>query len=118
MVLNPGSSSLSSTPVNKLLRGATFESAVHETIHLNSNLLFERQFGLAYNEAITEYFTLKVFGVPKGKGHLDKLFLASGLIVAAGHFKMHRPPRMTPGAVHFPIPLSTVATGLGRPRPR
>ena len=57
---------LSSTPVNKLLRGATFESAVHETIHLNSNLLFERQFGWAYNEALTEYFTLKVFSAQKG----------------------------------------------------
>jgi hypothetical protein len=107
---------LDTTP-KKLLKGATFESAVHETIHLNSNLLFERQFGWAYNEAMTEYFTLKVFGVQQGKGHVDKLFLASGLIGAASHFKMHRPPRMTPGAVHFPIPYppwQQVLVGQGR----
>ena len=66
-----------------LLGDATFEAAVHETIHLNSNLLFKQLFGFNYNEAVTEYFTLKVFGVSKGQGHQDKLFLADGLISAA-----------------------------------
>src|SRR6185437_3602884 len=46
---------------NKTLKGATFESAVHETVHLNSNpnLLFAKHFGGVYNEGVTEYFTLK-----------------------------------------------------------
>jgi hypothetical protein len=66
-----------------LLGDATFEAAVHETIHLNSNLLFLQLFGFNYNEAVTEYFTLKVFDVTKGQGHQDKLFLADGLISAA-----------------------------------
>ena len=76
----------------------TFESAVHETMHLNSNLTFLNQFGYNYNEAVTEYFTLKVFGVSTGKGHKDKLFLANGLMSAAEHFTMRRPPRITSGA--------------------
>ena len=73
---------LDTTP-KKLVKGATLEAAVHETIHLNSNLLFKQLFGFNYNEAVTEYFTLKVFGVSKGQGHKDKLFLADGLISAA-----------------------------------
>ena len=74
---------LESVGKKTLLRDATFEAAVHETIHLNSNLLFKQLFGFSYNEAVTEYFTLKVFGVSKGQGHKDKLFLADGLISAA-----------------------------------
>ena len=78
---------LDTTP-KKLVKGATLEAAVHETIHLNSNLLFLQLFGFNYNEAVTEYFTLKVFETPKdqspkGQGHQDKLFLADGLISAA-----------------------------------
>jgi hypothetical protein len=65
------------------MKGVTFESAVHETVHLNSNPLFKKLFGFNYNEAVTEHFTLKVFGVSKGQGHQDKLFLADGLISAA-----------------------------------
>jgi hypothetical protein len=73
------------------MKGVTFESAVHETVHLNSNLLFKKIFGFNYNEAVTEYFTMKVFGVKNGsgdqdklfQGHQDKLFLADGLISAA-----------------------------------
>ncbi len=51
---------LDTTP-KKLVKGATLEAAVHETIHLNSSLLFQQLFGFNYNEAATEYFTLKVF---------------------------------------------------------
>jgi hypothetical protein len=77
------------------LKGATFEAAVHETIHLNSNHpLFENQFGHNYNEGVTEYFTLKVFGVQTGKAYPDELALAKGLVtafserdVAAAYFK-------------------------------
>jgi uncharacterized membrane protein YgcG len=65
------------------MKGVTFEAVVHETIHLNSNVLFKQLFGFYYNEAVTEHFTLKVFGVSKGQGHQDKLFLADGLISAA-----------------------------------
>jgi hypothetical protein len=79
---------LTSVSINKTLRGATFEAAVHETIHLNSNQLFNKLFGFNYNEAVTEHFTLKVFGVPKGQGHQDKLFLADGLITAASIIPM------------------------------
>ena len=87
------------------LNGATLEDAVHETIHLNSNLLFRDKFGFNYNEAITEYFTLKVFGVTSGKGHQDKLFLANSLISAAENFTMPRPPRVTSaGPFHIPHP--------------
>jgi hypothetical protein len=87
------------------LNGATLEDAVHETIHLNSHLFFMDKFGFNYNEAITEYFTLKVFGVASGKGHQDKLFLANSLISAAENFTMPRPQRVTSGVrFHIPYP--------------
>jgi hypothetical protein len=79
---------LTSISVSKTLRGATFEAVVHEVIHLNSNQLFRQLFGFTYNEAVTEYFTLKVFSVSKGQGHKDKLFLADGLISAVSTIPM------------------------------
>jgi hypothetical protein len=82
------------------LKGATFEDAVHETIHLNSNLLFRDKFGPTYNEAITEYFTLKVLNTNSGKGHQDKLFLANSLISAAEAFTMPL-KRTTAGPIHM-----------------
>jgi hypothetical protein len=86
------------------LRGATFEDAVHETIHLNSNLLFRDKFGNAYNEAITEYFTLKVFNAQSGKGHQDKLFLANSLISAAEAFTMPLKRTYSAGPYHMSYP--------------
>ena len=80
--------SLTSISGSKNLTSANFEAAVHETIHLNSNQRFYDLFGFNYNEAVTEYFTLKVFGVKKGQGHQDKLFLADGLMWAAGTVPM------------------------------
>jgi uncharacterized membrane protein YgcG len=77
---------LTSISVNKTLKGATFESAVHETIHLNSNpnRSFAKNFGDVYNEGVTEYFALKVFGVATGAAYPNELTLASGLIKAFG----------------------------------
>jgi hypothetical protein len=74
---------LDSTP-KKLVRAATFEAAVHETVHLNSNpnRSFAKFFGDHYNEGVTEYFTLKVFGVTTGAAYPDELSLASGLVKA------------------------------------
>jgi hypothetical protein len=86
------------------LKGATFEDAVHETIHLNSNLLFRDKFGFAYNEAITEYFTLKVFNAHSGKGHQDKLLLANSLISAAEAFTMPLKKRISAGPFHMSYP--------------
>lgn len=86
------------------LKGATFEDAVHETIHLNSNLLFRDKFGPTYNEAITEYFTLKVFNAHSGKGHQDKMFLANSLISAAEAFTMPLKRTYSAGPFHISYP--------------
>ena len=72
---------------------ATFEAAIHETIHLNSSFdakqnrgKFQIVFGNNYNEGVTEYFTEKVLdvGMNGGAAYRGQLELAKGLIKAAG----------------------------------
>jgi len=65
----------------QLVAAATVEAAVHEAMHLNSSTSFQRDFGHAYNEGVTEYFTEVVLG-PSGKAYRDQLELAKGLITA------------------------------------
>ncbi|HEY1862544.1 MAG TPA: hypothetical protein VGG77_02430 [Roseiarcus sp.] len=67
---------------------ATFETAVHETVHYNSNEMFANNFGPRYNEGVTEYFTERVLGAP-GRAYRGELELAKGLIWAAGAGPMH-----------------------------
>jgi hypothetical protein len=72
---------------------ATFEAAIHETIHLNSAFddkqdrgKFQIAFGKNYNEGVTEYFTERVLdaGMNAGAAYRDQLALANGLIKAVG----------------------------------
>jgi uncharacterized membrane protein YgcG len=62
----------------QLVTAATVEAAVHEVMHLNSATNFQQDFGHAYNEGVTEYFTELVLG--SGKAYRDQLELAKGLI--------------------------------------
>jgi hypothetical protein len=62
-----------------LVVAANFETAVHETIHLNSSTQFQQDFGHNYNEGVTEHFTEMVLGGP-GKAYREHLHLADGLI--------------------------------------
>jgi hypothetical protein len=66
---------------NKLVSAATVEAAVHEAIHLNSSTSFQSDFGHAYNEGVTEYFTEVALGA-SGKAYRDELELAKGLVAA------------------------------------
>jgi hypothetical protein len=68
---------------NELVVAATFEAAIHETMHLNSTVLFQRNFSHAYNEGVTEYFTELVLGA-SGQAYRNELELAKGLITALG----------------------------------
>ena len=68
---------------NQLVVAATFEDAVHETVHLNSQTNFQAQFSHAYNEGVTEYFTELALGAA-GRAYRDELELAKGLIMALG----------------------------------
>jgi hypothetical protein len=68
---------------NQLVVAATFEDAVHETVHLNSQTNFQAHFSHAYNEGVTEYFTELVLGAA-GRAYRDELELAKGLITALG----------------------------------
>jgi hypothetical protein len=72
---------------------ATFEAAIHETIHLNAAFddkqgrgKFQIVFGRNYNEGVTEYFTEKVLdaGMNGGAAYRDQLALANGLIKSVG----------------------------------
>jgi hypothetical protein len=91
------------TPIRLRLPGekktaATFEAAIHETIHWNSavdqnqNLgKFQTTFGANYNEGVTEYFTERVLGSAEGLStgtqgvaDRDQLALANGLVKAVG----------------------------------
>jgi uncharacterized membrane protein YgcG len=91
------------TPIRLRLPGdnktaATFEAAIHETIHWNSavdqnkNLgRFQTSFGANYNEGVTEYFTERVLGSveglstgAQGVADRDQLALANGLVKAIG----------------------------------
>jgi hypothetical protein len=66
-----------------LVTAATFEAAVHETIHINSQTRFQDDFGHAYNEGVTEYFTELVFG-EEGKAYRGQVNMAKALISALG----------------------------------
>ena len=67
----------------QLVTAAKFEAAVHETVHLNSNVWFQNTFGHSYNEGVTEYFTEMVLG-EAGKAYRDRLKLAEGLVAVLG----------------------------------
>lgn len=66
----------------QLVTAAQFETAVHETIHLNSNANFRNNFGHSYNEGVTQYFTELVLG-ESGKAYRDRIRLAEGLLAVA-----------------------------------
>jgi hypothetical protein len=91
------------TPIRLRLPGdnktaATFEAAIHETIHWNSAVdqsknigKFQTSFGANYNEGVTEYFTERVLGSveglstgTQGVADRDQLALANGLVKAVG----------------------------------
>jgi hypothetical protein len=91
------------TPIRLRLPGdnktaATFEAAIHETIHLNSAYddsrnvgKFQNKFGTNYNEGVTEYFTERVLGSAEklasgaqGVADRGQLALANGLVKAIG----------------------------------
>lgn len=73
----PGSSSKTKQPVV----AATYEVAVHETVHLNSKTDFQSYFGHPANEGVTEHFTEQVLG-ESGKAYRDQLSMARGLMTA------------------------------------
>jgi hypothetical protein len=66
-----------------LVSAATFEAAVHETIHLNSETRFQDDFGHAYNEGVTEYFSEMVLG-EEGKAYRGQVSMVKTLISALG----------------------------------
>jgi hypothetical protein len=91
------------TPIRLRLPGdnktaASFEAAIHETIHWNSAVdqnqnigKFQSSFGANYNEGVTEYFTERVLGSveglstgTQGVADRDQLALANGLVTAVG----------------------------------
>jgi hypothetical protein len=74
---------------------ATVESAVHEAVHLNSQVgdtkkglsAFQRDFGHPLEEGVTQYFTNKVLAEQKlaaGTAYPDQLKLAQAFIAALG----------------------------------
>jgi len=68
---------------NQLVVAANFETAVHETVHLNSSTRFQQDFQHNLNEGVTEHFTEVVLGEP-GKAYHDNLKMADALILALG----------------------------------
>ena len=65
------------------VRPSTVEAAVHETVHLNSQMQFQTNFPHNYNEGVTQYFTEKILG-GAGAAYPDEIKLAQGLIKALG----------------------------------
>ena len=65
------------------VRPSTVEAAVHETVHLNSQLQFKSNFLQNYNEGVTQHFTEKILG-GAGAAYRDEIKLATGLINALG----------------------------------
>jgi hypothetical protein len=63
----------------QIIRGATYEAAVHETIHLNSSTKFQHDFGHNLNEGVTQHFTEVVLGA-SGKAYRENLKMADTLI--------------------------------------
>jgi len=67
----------------KIVNPASFEVAVHETVHLNSKESFQAYFGHPCNEGVTEYYTEQVLG-EAGKAYRDQLTFATGFMDAVG----------------------------------
>jgi hypothetical protein len=63
----------------QLVVAATYEAAVHETIHLNSSTKFQHDFGHNLNEGVTQHFTEVVLGA-SGKAYSENLKMAETLI--------------------------------------
>ena len=65
------------------VRPSTIEAAVHEAVHLNSQMQFQTNFPHNYNEGVTQHFTEKILG-GAGAAYRDEIKLAQGLIKALG----------------------------------
>ena len=75
------------------LNSANVEDALHEGVHLNSSAQFQRSFGHAFNEGVTEYFSEKVLaeqGLSGGKAYRDEMKLADGLVALLGEDQVGR----------------------------